>query len=142
MLANSWLYHYYSVQSKLQYGLSYDTQVPNYYHPSLSNFSPSSYTINQESPYSQHSNDDIVHHHMMNGEQPGAELQGMHPSRQGTPGVLRHAGVHHMVNQGFGFEPSMAERGPVDYSRHSSSYTPNSHERFVIMFYIFSVTPT
>lgn len=38
LLTNSWLYHYYSVQSKIQFGLSYDTQQQQQQppHPNLS----------------------------------------------------------------------------------------------------------
>jgi hypothetical protein len=115
MLANSWLYHYYSVQSKLQYGIAYDTQLQSYYHPPV-NYSPSPYAMNQESPYSQHSGDDVNHHMLNHGDQSDSR----HP-----PTVLRHSGGHLMAinHQGYGFEPSMAERGPVDYSRHSSSFS-------------------
>lgn len=127
MLSNSWLYHYYSVQSKLQYGMAYDTQLQNYYHPSLANYSPSPYAINQESPYSQHSNEDMSHHMISTSEQQHHDIHALHTSRQHTPTVLRHSGGHIMAvnHQGYGFEPSMAERGPVDYSR-NSSFTPDA----------------
>lgn len=129
MLSNSWLYHYYSVQSKLQYGMAYDTQLQNYYHPSLATYSPSPYAINQESPYSQHSNEEMNHHMMGASEHQHHDVHTVvHNTRQHTPTVLRHSGGHIMAinHQGYGFESSMAERGPVDYSRHSSSFTPDT----------------
>ena len=33
MKTNSWLYHYYMVQSRLQYGLAYGAPSPHSLHP-------------------------------------------------------------------------------------------------------------
>lgn len=56
LLTNSWLYHYYSVQSKIQFGLSYDTQQ----HPNMSPrlAPPHSPSLLQQQQHQPH-----LHHH-------------------------------------------------------------------------------
>lgn len=63
MLTNSWLYHYYSVQSKIQFGLSYDPahqQQPHSTSPRLNAHSP---TLLQQQQQQQHPHHLHHHHH-------------------------------------------------------------------------------
>lgn len=67
LLTNSWLYHYYSVQSKIQFGLSYDTHQ-QHQHPNMSPrlappHSPSSFLHQQQAQPQALSH----HHHLPYG---------------------------------------------------------------------------
>ncbi len=107
MLANSWLYHYYSVHTKIQFGLPYEgtTRIPpttSYYHHSPT--IPGSLTH----PY-----------HLSYGF-----ASGMQP-HQGSPGLINHhngssttnhgsnAGSEHFRSHSYRIDPLQ----PIDYSQ-------------------------
>lgn len=103
MLNNSWLYHYYSVQSKIQFGLTFEgpTRVPPtnpYYHTS-----PHMYATPT--------------HHMSYGYQSPIGL-----GPQNSPGLIPHHNGsplnHHGLGGGDHYRPYpyRLESQPVDYS--------------------------
>lgn len=136
MLTNGWLYHYYMVQSKLQYGLAYEAAAATrmaaaaaYYHPhtqhpqAMSNYShhighqhlePShhhSYLQHQISPAIQH-----LHNH--NGSTPSHQQMHLSPNENhnSSPGyILPHDSNYRNERR---VDP---ESTPVDYSVHSHS---------------------
>lgn len=112
MLANSWLYHYYSVQSKIQFGIPYEgpARVPPttpYFHhhsPTLQTGLTHPYATPHHMSYGYHSPVGIPH--------------------QGSPGIVGHHNGngapplnHH--NSGDHYRPYAyrLEAQPVDYSQ-------------------------
>nr|CAD7200844.1 unnamed protein product [Timema douglasi] len=111
MRANSWLYHYYMVQSKLQYGLAYEAHTASrmaaaaaavYYHhpppPPQPTMSPYPHQHQETTPLGYPT---IPHH---NGSQQHAPSPG-YPEQHHAPGY-RYA--------------RRTEPEPVDYSLHSA----------------------
>lgn len=95
MRTNSWLYHYYSVQNKLQYGLTYDVPTPSrlLYYPEHTQ--PQEYTTNHEhSTYS----------HITNMPVP---LQ---------PHITHHSVATHVHHNQHHHHHRRTDTEPVDYS--------------------------
>lgn len=129
MQANNWLYHYYMVQSKLQYGLAYDTntssRMVSYYqtpvHQPHATITMPSFVQHHESSIS--SANDTVHH--VN------DRIGYTHSPGPTSGHL-HTGHHHgHLSEGVTQQrpnlqtfttdrPMSIDSEPVDYSIHHS----------------------
>ena len=119
MLANSWLYHYYSVQSKIQFGLPYDgpptnrvPATPSYYHPTPT--IPSSLTHSY-----------VTSHHMPYGYHSPVGI----PPHQSSPGLIGHhngqqIGSH--SSAGEHYRPYAYRTEPVDYSQTTTPIPINS----------------
>lgn len=118
MLANSWLYHYYSVQSKIQFGLPYEGPGANRVPPPATSY----YHHHHHSPTLQAS---LTHpyvssgHHMPYGYHSPVGIG----SHQGSPGLIgHHNGGHHGIGAGGGGENyrpyayRIDPLQPVDYS--------------------------
>lgn len=112
MLANSWLYHYYSVQSKIQFGLSYDGPArmspgtPYYHHsPTLQASLSHPYVTTHHMPYGYHSPVGIPPHQGSPG------LIGHH---NGTIGPPHNAGVASEHYRPYAYR---IDTQPVDYSQ-------------------------
>ena len=70
MCANSWLYHYYSVQSKIQMGMTFDQNRPQpppptpYFHPyQPTNIPPPMPTYQMQNPYDLQPMSHMSHHY-------------------------------------------------------------------------------
>lgn len=119
MFANSWLYHYYSVQSKIQFGIPYEgpTRVPpttTYFH-----HSPTLQSPGLGNPYA------TPHHHMTYGYTPIGI-----PPHQGSPGIVGH---HHHNGNGL----------PLNHHIGSDHYRPYAYRIDAQSVIDFSpVTPT
>lgn len=140
MQANSWLYHYYMVQSKLQYGLAYDTntssRMVSYYqspaHQPRATIPMPSFVQHHESPIASES----VHHiNERSGysHSPGPHTHSagghIHPHHHHTAQHLGDGtGVMHQsqhLQQAFPDEkPLRIDSEPVDYSIHHSVHHP------------------
>lgn len=141
MLTNSWLYHYYMVQSKLQYGLAYEAAAASrmaaaaaYYHPHAQHpqaMSPYSHHIGHQHldgphhTYLQHQISPSVQHlHGHNGSTPSHHQMHLSPNENhnSSPGyVLPH-------ESNFRYDRRLdPEPAPVDYSVHSHSELPERH---------------
>lgn len=120
MLANSWLYHYYSVQSKIQFGLPYEgpPRVPptptSYYH---SHHHSPTLQSSLSHPY-------VTSHHMSYGYHSPVGI----PPHQGSPGLIGHhngavsqIGHHGTGMAGDHYRPYAyrIDTQPVDYSQPS-----------------------
>lgn len=111
MLSNSWLYHYYSVQSKIQMGLTYEgsrlPQITNNYYP-YQPINPQHYPMHQIHQY------DHVHGHHYDYSPPVSNLN-------------HHNDINHN-------SPTMKETtlAPVDYSQQHATMekvsSPAHHE--------------
>lgn len=100
MRANSWLYHYYMVQSKLQYGLAYEAHAASrmaaaaaaaYYHPHPPPPPPPQHHPQVMSPYPHHDpshHSSYLHHHHHHHQ--------MSPAPSGV--VPTHHHHHHGLN--------------------------------------------
>lgn len=121
MLANSWLYHYYSVQSKIQFGLPYEgpaaaaARVP----PTPTSYYHHHHHHHHHSPTIQTS---LTHpyvsataaHHMSYGYHSPVGI----PPHQGSPGLI-HNGTqigHHSSGNAEHYRPYAYRLEPVDYS--------------------------
>jgi hypothetical protein len=107
MQSNSWLYHYYSVQSKIQMGLAYDgtrlPQIPTNYYP-YQPMTPQHYPMQMHQPY---------------------DLQGHHAHHYDySPPVSNLNDINHNS------PTSMKEMAlaPVDYSQQMQKLSPAHHE--------------
>lgn len=113
MFANSWLYHYYSVQSKIQFGIPYEgpARVPpstTYFHlhsPTLQAGLSHPYAAPHHISYSYHSPVGI-------------------PPHQGSPGIVGHHQNgngpplnHHSGNDHYRPYAYQIDAQPVDYSQ-------------------------
>lgn len=105
MLSNSWLYHYYSVQSKIQMGLTYEgsrlPQISNNYYP-YQPITPQHYQMHQiHQPY----------------DLQGHPIHGHHYDYSPPVSNLNH---HNDINHN---SPTMKETAlaPVDYSQQHST---------------------
>lgn len=123
MQANSWLYHYYMVQSKLQYGLAYDTTAPP------SRMLSSYYQAGQPAAA---------------GHQPPASFaHAHHPAEQTEHGEHAHAYHHQHIHDTaaslaahhrHGYpDKQLADAKPVDYSLHQQQHhgrctSPTTHQ--------------
>lgn len=142
MRTNSWLYHYYMVQSKLQYGLAYEAAAATrmaaaaaYYHPHThGQHSPAM------SPYSHHiphQHIDPAHHQYLQHPLPPT-IQHLHPHN----GAASHQHLHLSPTEPHATSPNYAishetsfrydrrldpEPAPVDYSVHSHSQQNLEH---------------
>lgn len=144
MYANSWLYHYYTVQSKIQFGIPYEgparVQTTNesylqqqqqdhndlhthnnhshhhHHHHNFHHYSPNSLQTSLTHSYLTHS------HHM-----PSYGYHSPVAQHQGSPGLVNHYGnstphlSYHTSNEGYRpyayrIDPTL----PVDYSGHVS----------------------
>lgn len=114
MLSNSWLYHYYSVQSKIQMGLTYEgsrlPQITNNYYP-YQPINPQHYQMHQIQPY----------------DLQGHSVHGHHYDYSPPVSNLNH---HNDINHN---SPTMKETtlAPVDYSQQHSTLdkvSPAHHE--------------
>lgn len=115
MLSNSWLYHYYSVQSKIQMGLTYEgsrlPQIANNYYP-YQPITPQQYQMHQlHQPY----------------DLQGHSLHGHHYDYSPPVSNLNH---HNDINHN---SPTMKETtiAPVDYSQQHAAMgkvSPAHHE--------------
>lgn len=90
MYANSWLYHYYSVQSKIQFGIPFEgpTRAPPatpYYHH---HHSPTMQSPGLGNPYA------TPHHHMTYGYHSPVGIA----SHQSSPGIVGHHQSNHHHN--------------------------------------------
>lgn len=120
MYANSWLYHYYSVQSKIQFGLPYEgparvqstTPYLHHHHSHHSNqhHSPTTLQTSLSHPY-------VASHHVSS--------YGYHspvPQHQGSPGLVNHYGSntpqlnYHSSGEHYRPYAYHIEPQPVDYS--------------------------
>lgn len=127
MLSNSWLYHYYSVQSKIQFGLPFEgspriqTTAPTFYHahhqsspipPNITHTYHSSHHV----PYGYHSPVGLT-------TPPAASTQ-HHASP--APHLISHQnGNSHNGLNNFSYR---YESQPVDYSQSPSSPSNRSHQ--------------
>lgn len=129
MQANNWLYHYYMVQSKLQYGLAYDTntssRMVSYYqtpvHQPHATITMPSFVQHHESTIA--SGNDAVHH---------VNDRSGYTHSPGPAGGHLHTGHHHgHLNEGVTHQrpnlqafttdrPMSIDAEPVDYSIHHS----------------------
>lgn len=105
MFANSWLYHYYSVQSKIQFGIPYEgpTRVPStttYFH----HHSPTLQSPGLGNPYP------TPHHHMAYGYHSPVGI----PPHQGSPGIVGH---HHHNGNG----------PPLNHHNNGDHYRPYAY---------------
>lgn len=128
MLANSWLYHYYSVQSKIQFGLPFEgssripATAPTFYHthhqpPNIPPNITHSYHSSHHVPYGYHSPVGI----------PTPPTAGAH--HQTSPAA--HLINHHQngnSNNGLGHYSYRYESQPVDYSQTPASPTNGSNQ--------------
>ena len=117
MFANSWLYHYYSVQSKIQFGIPYEgpARVPA-----------------STTPYFHHSPTLPTHPYVTSHHMPYGYHSPVGIASQGSPGLVSsHNGngsqLNHYHNSGEHYRPyayriDAASTQPVDYSP-----TPNSN---------------
>lgn len=120
MIANSWLYHYYSVQSKIQFGLPFEgssripASAPTFYHShhQSSNVSPNithNYHSSHHVPYGYHSPvglptpPNVGAHHQSS---PAAHLISHHQS----------GNIHNGLGNSYNYDSQ-----PVDYSQNPSS---------------------
>ncbi|XP_054273278.1 PAS domain-containing protein cky-1 [Macrosteles quadrilineatus] len=109
MRANSWLYHYYMVQSKLQYGLAYDTHVAT--RMSTPYFQQSQYHPQDTPPPPPVA---AYHHQVSPSQLPTPTPHHLHPQA-----TLAHT-PEPVFRYGRRSEPE-----PVDYSLHSE---PQRHD--------------
>lgn len=120
MQANSWLYHYYMVQSKLQYGLAYESntasRMVSYYqaptHQPHATIVPS-YVQHHEPPIGE-----PVHHEQrgyMHSPRHGHHHHHQHQHHHGGPPHL-HDGLTQQRQQPAYSEKAMVDAEPVDYS--------------------------
>ncbi|KAL5274712.1 NPAS4 family protein [Megaselia abdita] len=92
MLANSWLYHYYSVQTKIQFGLPFEgssritTTTPTYYHqtPNISSDLAHTYSNSHHVPYGYHAPVGLPNVNVHHQSSPSAHLISHHPSQNGN----------------------------------------------------------
>ncbi|XP_069697821.1 uncharacterized protein dysf [Periplaneta americana] len=156
MRANSWLYHYYMVQSKLQYGLAYEAHAASrmaaaaaaaYYHPHPHPPPPPPPPPHPQvmSPYPHHDpghHSSYLHHHH---HQMSPAPSGVVPTHHHHHGLNGSAGTqHHQLQHptdanspGYaeGAPPSYrygrrTEAEPVDYSLHPAAHDePDDHKR-------------
>lgn len=113
MLSNSWLYHYYSVQSKIQMGLTYEgsrlPQISNNYYP-YQPITPQHFPMHQmhQPPY----------------DLQGHSIHGHHYDYSPPVSNLNH---HNDINHN---SPTMKETSlaPVDYSQQQMEKLSPAHE--------------
>ncbi|KAG8288215.1 Neuronal PAS [Homalodisca vitripennis] len=123
MRANSWLYHYYMVQSKLQYGLAYDTHpttrmsTPYYQQPQPYQDSPPVATYHQMSP-SQLPAPPHLHPQVKYSVLKEVQNHLADVFRTSTDGLLQ-ATLPHTPEPVFRYG-RRTEPEPVDYSLHSA----------------------
>ncbi|CAB0004429.1 unnamed protein product [Nesidiocoris tenuis] len=107
MRVNSWLYHYYTVQSKLQYGLAYDPAAQVSRMGNNNNNNTQYYQHPQSmSPYQENQ---VYHHHP-------------HHHPQVSPSPHHHQPIPQALGHPEAFRYSSGRRSepePVDYSVHS-----------------------
>lgn len=136
MRANSWLYHYYMVQSKLQYGLAYEAHAASrmaaaaaaaYYHPHPPPPPPHHPQVMSPYPHhdpSHHSNYLHHHHHQMSPAPSGVVPTHHHPHSHhhglnGSTAGQHHHQLQHPTNSdspGYSMPPSTpSESGPPSY---------------------------
>ncbi|XP_050532971.1 PAS domain-containing protein cky-1 isoform X1 [Daktulosphaira vitifoliae] len=115
MRSNSWLYHYYMVQSKLQYGMQFDTQtsprVPSVGPTSSTQSTSSGPVYAYQQPPLQHRPQQLQHVHESSPY--STEPQQPQHFHQLPDSYFRYANGRHRL------EPE-----PVDYSLHSPEQTP------------------
>ncbi|KAK6636731.1 hypothetical protein RUM43_010394 [Polyplax serrata] len=145
MLTNGWLYHYYMVQSKLQYGLAYEAATATrmvaaaaYYHPHAQH----PQTVSTYPHHISHQHLDASHHHHHHSylqHQISPTIQHLHSHNGST--TPSHHQMHLSPNENHNSSPGYVlphesnyrnerrldpESTPVDYSLHSHS---DIHER-------------
>jgi len=127
MRTNSWLYHYYMVQSKLQYGLAYEAAAATRMVAAASYYHPHSQHSPVMSPYSHHmSHQHLEPHHQYLQHQISPAMQHMH---NGTTSNHQHLQLSptsptYIVphESSFRYDRRLdPEPAPVDYSVHSHS---------------------
>lgn len=108
MRVNSWLYHYYTVQSKLQYGLAYEPHAATQVTRMGNNNNNTSYYQHPQSmsPYQQENS--VYHHHP-------------HHHPQVSPSPHHHQPIPQPLShpEAFRYSGRRSEPEPVDYSVHS-----------------------
>lgn len=117
MLSNSWLYHYYSVQSKIQFGLPFEgasripATTPTFYHQTASNLPniTHNYHSSHHVPYGYHS---------PVGLPTPPNVEAHHQSSPTT-----HLISHHQNEFYYKYESQ-----PVDYSQNPSSPSNGCHQ--------------
>lgn len=126
MRANSWLYHYYMVQSKLQYGMQFEAAAAAQTSPRIPSAGPTSaYAYPQQSPH--HNRQDAYQsaaaEHQQQQQQHHQHHQQQHQQQQQQP----QQPVPHFNQQPdgyFRYGRHRLEPEPVDYSVHSPEQTP------------------
>lgn len=149
MLANSWLYHYYTVQSKIQFGIPYEgparVQATNDSYLQPPPQEPND--LQNHNNHSHHHHSHSFHHYSPNSLQTPLSHSYLHHSHhvssygyhspvaqhQGSPGLVNHYGnstphlSYHPSNDGYRpyayrIDPIL----PVDYSGHISPMNNHS----------------
>lgn len=146
MYANSWLYHYYTVQSKIQFGIPYEgpARVQGSNDAYLQQQQPEQNDLHNQNNHSHHHS---FHHYSPNSLQNPLTHSYLHHSHhvssygyhspvaqhQSSPGLVNHYGNntphigYHSSNEGYRpyayrIDPIL----PVDYSGHVSPMTNHS----------------
>lgn len=136
MLANSWLYHYYTVQSKIQFGMPLESgiRVPpgtpssGYYSPHAAHppATPGGATpgLGIANAFGSHHHSHHPHHHLHPHHHPAAAYHHHHP-HMGTYGGVYHADSAIELKED---QPLFSFQEPVDYSQvtpPNAASTPN-----------------
>ena len=117
MKTNSWLYHYYMVQSRLQYSLAYGGQSPTSlaaFYPGMQNASATGFPPGQ-SPFDGHH---MLHASFMASPQGGVSHYSGYAGYTPPPGAY-NIHQHYQVDQ-------RSSESPLDFSAAASQYGNNA----------------
>lgn len=124
MIANSWLYHYYSVQSKIQFGIPFEgssripTSTTTFYHHQAPN-------ISTNITHSYHSSHVPYGYHSPVGLPTPPNVGAHHQSSSAAHLISHHNGNTHNGLANFSYK---YDSQPVDYSQNPSSPSIGSHQ--------------
>lgn len=121
MYANSWLYHYYSVQSKIQFGLPYDgaTRVQS----TNSSYYPNHHHHHYQQHHQHHSPNSLSHSYMATHHMSAYGYLSPIPQHQGSPGLISHYNgtTPQLSYHNPSYTYQTIDSQPVDYRSQTSS---------------------
>ena len=114
--ANSWLYHYYSIQSKLQYNLAYEAQRVQAYYPQMMQ-----YQTDASSSY--------TNHYSHNANQPTSYANSPHShySSMSASPYFQHYHSHYPLRLHPGFDYSRTQHSYMNVGDQISSLHSHVH---------------
>lgn len=128
MKANSWLYHYYMVQSRLQYSLAYGGQSPTSFaafYPGMQNATGTPTGFPGQSPFDGH----MLHASFMASPQGGVSAAAAAAHYSGYPGYTPPPGaysIHQHYQSSSSHVDQRSSDSPLDFSAAASQFGNNS----------------